>query len=48
MFLEQFKDFMIIVLIVAAIISGIIGEPSDTVAIVVIVVLNAIIGFVQE
>ena len=48
MFLEQFKDFMIIVLIVAAIISGIIGEPSDTIAIVVIVVLNAIIGFVQE
>ncbi|MBM4135512.1 MAG: calcium-translocating P-type ATPase, PMCA-type [Nitrospira sp.] len=48
MFLDQFKDFMIIVLIAAAIISGIIGELSDTIAIVVIVVLNAIIGFVQE
>jgi Ca2+-transporting ATPase len=48
MFLEQFKDVMIIILIAAAIISGIIGEPSDTIAIVVIVVLNAIIGFVQE
>ncbi len=48
MFLEQFKDFMILVLIAAAIISGIIGEPSDTVAIIVIVVLNAVIGFVQE
>ncbi|MDI6800624.1 MAG: cation-translocating P-type ATPase [Thermodesulfovibrionales bacterium] len=48
MFLDQFKDFMILVLIAAAIVSGIIGEPSDTIAIVVIVVLNAIIGFVQE
>ncbi len=48
MFLDQFKDFMIIVLIAAAIISGIIGELTDTIAIVVIVVLNAIIGFVQE
>ncbi len=48
MFFDQFKDFMIIVLILAAIISGIIGEPSDTIAIIVIVILNAVIGFVQE
>ncbi len=48
MFLDQFKDFMILVLMAAAFISGIIGEPSDTIAIVVIVVLNAIVGFVQE
>ncbi|MDO9462704.1 MAG: HAD-IC family P-type ATPase, partial [Deltaproteobacteria bacterium] len=48
MFLDQFKDFMILVLMAAAVISGIIGEPSDTIAIVVIVVLNAVIGFVQE
>ncbi|MBI4686705.1 MAG: cation-translocating P-type ATPase [Nitrospirae bacterium] len=48
MFLDQFKDFMIIVLIAAAIISGIIGEPSDTIAIIVIVILNAAIGFIQE
>lgn len=48
MFLDQFKDFMILVLIGAAIISGIIGEPSDTVAIIVIVILNAVIGFIQE
>lgn len=47
-FLDQFKDFMILVLIAAAIVSGIIGEPSDTVAIIVIVILNAVIGFVQE
>ncbi len=47
-FLDQFKDFMILVLIAAAVISGIIGEPSDTMAIMVIVVLNAVIGFIQE
>ncbi len=48
MVLDQFKDFMILVLIAAAIVSGIIGEPKDTVAILVIVILNAVIGFVQE
>jgi len=48
MFLEQFSDFMILVLIVAAIISGIIGEASDTIAIIVILVLNAVLGFTQE
>lgn len=45
--LEQFSDFMIIVLIVAAIISGLIGETKDAVAIIVIVLLNAVIGFIQ-
>ena len=48
MFLGQFKDFMIIVLMVAALISGVIGDVADTLAIVIIVVLNAVIGFVQE
>jgi Ca2+-transporting ATPase len=48
MFLDQFKDFMILVLIVAAVISGVIGEPADTAAIVVIVLLNAVLGFTQE
>ena len=48
MVLDQFKDFMIMVLIAAAVVSGIIGELIDTIAIVVIVILNAIIGFVQE
>jgi len=46
--LGQFKDFLILILIAAAIISGFIGEPADTAAILVIVVLNGIIGFVQE
>ncbi len=47
-FFAQFKDFMILVLVVAAVISGIVGELSDTIAIIVIVILNAVIGFVQE
>ncbi|MEW6525207.1 MAG: cation-translocating P-type ATPase [Spirochaetota bacterium] len=48
MLLHQFTDFMILVLIAAALLSGFLGEISDTIAIIVIVVLNAIIGFVQE
>jgi len=48
LFLNQFKDFIIIVLIGAAIISGVLGDIIDTIVIVVIVILNAIVGFVQE
>lgn len=48
MFLDQFKDFMIIVLMASAVIAGALGEVADTIAIVVIVVINAVIGFVQE
>ncbi len=52
-FLEQFKDFMIIVLIIAAIISGAIGIAqgegiADTIIIMIVVVANAIIGVAQE
>jgi Ca2+-transporting ATPase len=52
-FLEQFKDFMIIVLIIAAIISGIVGVKqgegmADTFIILIVVVVNAIIGVAQE
>ena len=46
--LGQFGDFMIIVLLAAALISGLVGDPQDTIAILVIVLLNAIIGAVQE
>ncbi len=48
MLLDQFTDFMIMVLIAAAIISGLVGDMADTMAIIIIVILNAIIGFVQE
>ncbi len=45
--LEQFSDFMILVLLAAAVISGVIGDLADTIVILVIVVLNAVIGFAQ-
>lgn len=48
MFLNQFRDFLIMVLIGAAIIAGIVGKPIDAAAILAIVILNAIIGFIQE
>ena len=48
MFADQFTDVMILVLLAAAVISGLIGEAKDTIAIIVIVVLNAVIGFIQE
>ncbi|MEO5894033.1 MAG: cation-translocating P-type ATPase [Ferruginibacter sp.] len=47
-FFHQFLDVMILVLAVAAVISWFIGELSDTIVIVVIILLNAVIGFVQE
>ena len=47
MFIDQFTDVMILVLVVAAVISGVIGEAVDAITILVIVVLNATIGFVQ-
>lgn len=45
--LDQFKDFMTIILLAAAGVSGVMGEVTDTLVIVIIVVLNAVIGFTQ-
>ncbi|WP_294400700.1 calcium-translocating P-type ATPase, PMCA-type [uncultured Clostridium sp.] len=47
-FLSQFNDFMVWVLIAATIISGIIGDTADAVTILIIVIINAILGFIQE
>lgn len=47
-FFSQFKDLMIIILTAAAIISGVAGDMADMVIILVIVLLNAIVGFIQE
>ncbi len=46
--LNQFKDFMVLVLLAATLVSGLLGEYTDAIAIIAIVVLNAILGFVQE
>jgi Ca2+-transporting ATPase len=48
LFIGQFKDFMILILIAAAIVSGLLADVADSIVILVIVVLNAAIGFVQE
>ncbi|MCR4409177.1 MAG: calcium-translocating P-type ATPase, SERCA-type [Candidatus Saccharicenans sp.] len=47
-FFDQFKSFLIWVLIGAAIVSGFLGEWVDALAIIAIVILNAVLGFVQE
>ena len=47
-FLGQFKSLIIWILIAAGVISGVLGEVVDAIAILAIVVLNAVIGFYQE
>ncbi len=48
MFFSQLKDFMIIILIIASFISLIVGEVADTVIILLVVILNAVLGVIQE
>ncbi|MCC7418158.1 MAG: cation-translocating P-type ATPase [Acidobacteria bacterium] len=48
MLLDQFSDLMIVVLVAAAIVAGSVGETSDAIAIMVIVLLNGLLGFAQE
>ncbi|MBQ3160881.1 MAG: cation-translocating P-type ATPase [Oscillospiraceae bacterium] len=47
-FLGQFRDIMIMILLAATVVSFFLGEIYDAVTIVIIVLLNAILGFVQE
>ncbi len=47
-FLAQFNDFIVWVLIAATVISGLMGDTADAITILIIVVVNAIMGFVQE
>ncbi len=46
-FLEQFKDFLVIILIIAAVISAITGDLESTIVILVVITMNAILGTVQ-
>ena len=48
MLASQFTDTMVLILLAATVISGLLGEMVDAVAILAIVILNAILGFVQE
>ncbi|MFC7372112.1 calcium-translocating P-type ATPase, SERCA-type [Fictibacillus iocasae] len=47
-FLAQFKDFMVLVLLAATLLSGMLGEYLDAAAIILIVIMNGILGFIQE
>lgn len=47
-FFNQFKDVMVMILLGATVISVLLGEISDAVTIILIVLLNAILGFIQE
>lgn len=48
LFFEQFKDFLVIILIVAATVSAFLGEHSSAIVILVVVILNAVLGTVQH
>ncbi|QVY63228.1 calcium-translocating P-type ATPase, SERCA-type [Cytobacillus gottheilii] len=48
LFFSQFKDFMVIVLLAATLISGLLGEYIDAIAIIAIVIVNGFLGFYQE
>lgn len=48
LFAEQFKDFMVMVLLAATVVSGFLGEIEDAITIFAIVILNAVLGFIQE
>lgn len=47
-FLEQYKDFLVIILIIAAVISGILGDAESAVVIFVVITINAVLGTVQH
>jgi Ca2+-transporting ATPase len=48
MFLEQFKDVLVLILLISALVSFILGEVSDAIVIAIILILNATLGVVQE
>lgn len=47
-FVNQFKDVMVMILLAATVVSVLLGEVSDAVTIILIVLLNAVLGFIQE
>ena len=47
LFLEQFKDFLVIILIISAIVSGVLGDWESALVILVVITMNAVLGTVQ-
>jgi P-type Ca2+ transporter type 2C len=48
LFVQQFKDFMVLILLAATLVSGLLGEYVDAIAIMAIVLINGILGYFQE
>ncbi len=48
LFFNQFKDFMVLILLAATLVSGLLGEYIDAIAIIMIVLVNGFLGFFQE
>ncbi len=48
MFLEQLKDYMVLILVAASIVSILVGEVTDSIVIIGIVIINAVLGVIQE
>lgn len=48
LFFSQFKDFMVLVLLAATLISGLLGEYIDAIAIIAIVIINGFLGFFRN
>lgn len=46
-FLEQFKDFLVIILMIAAVVSGFLGDAESAVVILIVITINAVLGTVQ-
>ncbi|MCI9423402.1 MAG: cation-translocating P-type ATPase [Dorea sp.] len=46
-FLEQFKDFLVVILVIAAFVSGFLGDVESTIVILFVIIMNAILGTVQ-
>ncbi len=47
-FLDQFRNLLIIILIIAAILAGVVGDLKDCLAIGLVILVNAVLGFIQE
>jgi len=48
LFLEQFRDFLVLILIAATIVSLVVGETTDALVIIAILIINALLGVIQE